>query len=113
MKTKVPARTQGEYTMANMPYDYYDDYLEESPIDPKDELITECGEYLQDILRVLYGSASIDRAYLEDLLEELCTRLKVSLPAGLLSIERRKNIPMRDYFSDFNINSLYVTKKTI
>ena len=99
--------------MANLPYDCYDDYLEYAPEDPKDELINECGEYLQDILRILYGSSSIDRLYLEDLLEELCARLKVDLPNGFLNIARRKNIPMRDYFSDFDINSLYVTKKTI
>lgn len=99
--------------MANMPYDCFDDYLEDAPTDQKDDLLNECGEYLQDILRVLYGSTSIDRSYLEDLLEELCSRLKVPLPHGLLSIERRKNVSMRDYFSDFDIKSLYVTKKTI
>lgn len=100
--------------MANLPYDcYLDEVYDEDSFDPKDDLICECGEYLQDILRVLYGSTSIDRAYLEDLLEELCARLKVDLPAGLLSIERRKNVSMRDYFSDLDIKSLYVTKKTI
>jgi hypothetical protein len=99
--------------MANLPYDCYDWDSIDVPSDPKDDLINECSEYLQDVLRVLYGSASIDRAHLEDLLEELCSRLKVSLPAGLISIERRKNVSMRDYFSDFDMKSLYVTKKTI
>ena len=99
--------------MANIPYDFYLDDFDEESFDPKDEILHESGEYLRDVLKVLYGSTPVDREYLEELLASLGKLLKVELPVGFLSIERRKNMPLRDFFSCFDAKSLYVTNKTI
>ena len=98
--------------MANLPYDCYDDYLEHQ-FNPKDELLAECSDYFRDILQMLYSAAPLDRCDLEELLANLGKLLKVELPEGFLSIKRRENVPMREFFSQFDIKSLYVTKKTI
>lgn len=98
--------------MGNMPYDSYDwDDIEN--YDPKDEKIFTCGEYVRDIVQILYSKEPLDRSHLEILIDELCDLLKVKLPDNFLNIERRKNVPMRDYFSNLDMKSLYITNKTI
>lgn len=98
--------------MANLPYDCYDwDSMYEE--DPKDETLYSCAEYFRDIVKALYSNAPLDRAELEDLIFDLCKLLKVRIPDNFLNIERRKNVPFTDFFSNLDMKSLYITKKTI
>jgi len=97
----------------NSPYDLCYDDVGEDPFNPKDELIYGCTEYVRDIVQALYSNGPLDRCELEEHLEGICKLLNIRIPENFLNIERRKTIPMRDYFLNLEVNSLFVTKKTI
>lgn len=95
--------------MANLPYDCYDwDSIDD--IDPKDELIHDCREQMQEIISHLFSDGELNRIALDDALCVICNLLDVEIPPKMLTIQRREKSRL---FSNAEAQSLYITKKTI
>jgi len=98
--------------MSSLPYDLVSDDPYADSYDPHSELIMDSRECLRDVLKHLYSNEPLDRIALEDSLEELCKLYSMRMPDNFLNIERRKK-SIRDYFSNLDMQSLYITNKTI
>jgi uncharacterized protein YpuA (DUF1002 family) len=99
--------------MANLPYDCYEWDSVTKRYDENDEKLYRCNDCFGDIVKMLYSEDKLDREELEDLIEEMCKLLKVSLPDNFLNVERRKNVPLKHYFTNLDMKSMYITNKTI
>lgn len=91
-----------------------DCYLEQDQCRPecgrcheKDQTIDNANDFLDEIVKQLYSTDTLNPKKLEHCLEELCYLLQVNFPRSDLQITRtQKNKPILDDWINFNNNYL-------